>query len=326
MKYFNIPGFYDHLDLNKFFIRLQSEHPEYFYEDIKIASVFGNFHFCPWDGGRNFLYYNKQQTKEEIIRIADLYNSADIPLRLVFTNPTIEADDLHDRYCNMILRELDNGMNEVCVNSEILEEYIRDKYPKYKIVSSTTKRLITPEKSLQELNKDYYQVCLDYDLNHNLEYLESIPMELRHKVEFLSNAICRPHCPIRKQHYYYTGKAQKTWMKEGYDIDHGCNIKHTLTHPSKLGKENNLSLEDLDKYSKMGFKYFKLEGRTIPSSTMFGCYLYYFIKPEAYFEVISTVGSVMGIFVNDPNGPIKGDIKFRKDEEVSVAKNKMLLY
>lgn len=324
MKYFNIPGFYDHLELNKFIIRLQIEHPEYFYEDVKIASVFGNFHLCPWDGGRNFIYYNQQQTKEEVIQISSLYNSADIPLRLIFTNPTIEDTDVYNRYCNMILKELHNGMNEVCINSPILEKYIRENYPKYKIISSTTKRLSSPEKSLDELNKDYFQVCLDYDLNHNLEYLESIPKEQRHKVEFLSNAICKPNCLIRKKHYEYTGRAQKTWLRDKYDVYQGCNIKESITHPSKLGKGNNLSLGDIDKYNKMGFKYFKLEGRTLPSSELFGCYLYYFIKPEAYFEVITLAATVPGIFVNDPNGLLKGDISFKNREEAPVGKNLML--
>ena len=324
MKYFNIPGIYDHLDLNLFFITLQKTYPEYFYDDVKISSVFGNFHFCPWDGGRNFIYYS-QQTKEDVTHIANLYNSADIPLRLIFTNPVIQPDDLHNRYCNMILKELNNGVNEVCVNSELMENYIRENYPKYKIISSTTKRITSPEKSLEELKKDYFQVCLDYDLNHNIDFLNSIPAESRDKVEFLANAICRPKCPIRKKHYEYTGEAQRTWLREKYDIYMGCNIKENLTHPSRLGKGNNLSLADIEKYNQMGFKYFKLEGRTLPSSVVFSCYLYYFIKPEAYFEVITIASSRLGIFINDPNGIFRGEIESRQGEESQIAKNQLIL-
>lgn len=321
MKNFNIPGIYDHLDLNLFFLRLQKTNPEYFYNDIRISSVFGNFHFCPWDGGRNHAFYS-QQTKEEIQSIAEVYNSCDIPLRLVFTNPTIEETDLYNRYCNMILKTLDNGMNEVCVNSELMEKYIRENYPSYKIISSTTKRIKSSEEALKEIEKDYFQICLDYDLNHDIEFLESIPKESRHKVEFLANAICRPNCPIRKQHYAYTGKAQKTWLREQYDVFPGCNIKENLTHPTKLGKENNLSLEKIDEYYKMGFKYFKLEGRTLMSGTMLGCYLYYFIKPEAYFEVVSLAAQQIGIFVNDPNGFVHGDVSIREDN-IRIAKCKL---
>jgi collagenase-like PrtC family protease len=222
----------------------------------------------------------------------------------------------------MILKTLDNGMNEVCVNSELMEQYIRENYPSYKIISSTTKRLASANQAISELKKDYFQVCLDYDLNHNIEFLQSIPKEDRSKVEFLTNAICRPKCPIRKQHYLYTGKAQKTWLREKYDVLPGCNIEHNVTHPSKLGKENNLSLEKIDEYNKMGFKYFKLEGRTLPSSTVFGCYLYYFIKPEAYFEVIAMASTQIGIFVNDPNGFVKGEVVIQ-DDKVNLAKRKI---
>lgn len=320
MKYFNIPGIYDHLELNLFIIQLQRTNPEFFYPDVKISSVFGNFHYCPWDGGRNFLYYS-QQTKEDIQRISKIYNDCGIPLRLVFTNPAIQLDDLDNRYCNMILRELNNGMNEVCVNSDLMENYIRENYPDYKIISSTTKRITSPSEALKEIEKDYFQICLDYDLNHNIEFLESIPKENRNKIEFLSNAICRPGCPIRKQHYFYTGASQRTWLKEKYDIHPGCNIKENVTHPSKLGKENNLSLEDIEKYNKMGFKYFKLEGRTLPSATVLGCYLYYFVKPEAYFEVMTLAADRIGIFVNDPNGHFHGNIISKEGEESQVIKH-----
>ena len=52
-----------------------------------------------------------------------------------------------------------------------MENYIRENYPKYKIISSTTKRILGHDAFLEELNKDYYQVCLDYDLNHDMELL-----------------------------------------------------------------------------------------------------------------------------------------------------------
>ena len=58
MKCFNVPGPQDHAPLNDFILSLMKEHlKEAFYPDVKISSVFGNFHYCIWDGGRNFLRY-----------------------------------------------------------------------------------------------------------------------------------------------------------------------------------------------------------------------------------------------------------------------------
>ena len=69
------------------------------------------------------------------------FNSRGIPLRFTFTNPLIEEKHLSDKVCNDILKMADNGMNEVIVMSPILEQYIRENYPGYKITSSTCKQI-----------------------------------------------------------------------------------------------------------------------------------------------------------------------------------------
>lgn len=307
MKCFNLPGFDDHFPLNMFFLDLYKDHRDWFLDDVKISSVFGNFHFCPWDGGRNFPYYT-QRTKEHVQYIRDCYKKHNVPLRFVFTNPEIKEEHLYNRFCNMILKECDDGNNEVCVNSPLMEDYIRTNYPNYKIISSTTKRLATPQQALEEAEKDYYQICFDYDLNKNKEFLQSVPENKREKFEFLANAICPPKCPIRKKHYHWTGKAQLSWLRDKYDMERKCGITEGITHPDILGKRNNLSNEDIDEYYKMGYKYFKLEGRTLGSGQLIGCYLYYLIKPECYFEVISLAATIDGIFVNDANGTLRGEL------------------
>ncbi len=301
MKCFNIPGPFDHFALNMFLLTCMTEtHKEAFYPNIKVSSVFGNFHFCIWDGGRNFERYT-QLCEENIIDIADKYKHFEVPIRLIFTNPEVEEKHLHNRYCNMILDILNTGKNEIVVNSPLLEDYLRNKYPNYKYVSSTTKRIISPDKFLEELNNDkYYQVCLDYDLNKNKELINSIPKELRNKCEFLINAICPPHCPVRKRHYSVTGKSQLSFLRDKY-ILYNCGIKENITHPSILGKGNNFTLEEIDEYNKLGYKYFKLEGRTLNSPEILAQYLYYMVKPEWYWEIMVRASYWEGIFYNDAN-------------------------
>ena len=62
-----LPGLAENFKINIAFIKLFKEHPEYFYENINIGAVFGNFKFCSWDGGRIFgenAYHHS--SKEEI--------------------------------------------------------------------------------------------------------------------------------------------------------------------------------------------------------------------------------------------------------------------
>ena len=133
-----------------------------------------------------------------------------------------------------------------------------------------------------------------------MELINSIPEELRERCEFLINAICFPHCPERKKHYAATGRSQITYLKEKY-INFKCTIRHSSVHPSVLGKGNNFTLEEVDQYYKMGYKYFKIEGRTLLSSDVLMMYLYYLVKPEWWFEMIREAALVEGIFVNCPN-------------------------
>lgn len=309
---FNLPGLYEHFKLNSLIINLYNEKREIFYDNISIGSVFGNFPFCIWDGGRNFMFY-EQATKEKIQEVCGFYAQNNVAPRLVFTNPIIQESDLDDRYGNIVLSTVEQYKGEVVINSDLMKNYIQANYPKLKLVSSTTKRLVNPEKALEEIqNKEFYQICLDYDLNKNLNFLNTIPFEYRHKIEFLSNAICPPHCPFRKQHYSETGLSHLTYLKHKYTVTPYCGITDGINHPNKLGQGNNLSLEDIQKYNEMGYQYFKLEGRTLRSGSIIGNYLYYLIKPEWHYWFIETIDQE-DILINNYNSPfVYNDIQ-KKD-------------
>jgi collagenase-like PrtC family protease len=48
----------------------------------------------------------------------------------------LKDTDVHDRYANYIMRNMDNGINQVIVANPTLEEYIRNNYPNYSIIRS----------------------------------------------------------------------------------------------------------------------------------------------------------------------------------------------
>ena len=79
-------------------------------------------------------------------------------MRFTWTNSLLTEEHLQDTYCNLIMRLADNGMNQVLVNTPVLEQYLRQKYPGYQYISSTTKRILDPEKLRDELKKDYFMV------------------------------------------------------------------------------------------------------------------------------------------------------------------------
>ena len=258
--------------------------PEYFREDFKIASFFGSPAVI-WNGGRLILgnfYPEREKT------IIDGYNSRGIPYRFTFTNPSVTKEALGDRDCNMLLDMADNGMNEVIVNSPLLEEYIRKTHPNMKITSSTCKCITDIDDVKKELAEPYSLVVLDYNFNNDFEKLEKLTPEERKRCEILVNPSCVPKCPRRKEHYKYIGdvmmklndirKMQPDEMRKYVEWDCKYRAFNPYEHtPSKLC----ISPEDVfTKYSDMGFENFKIEGRATNLMVLCEQLVMYLAKPE----------------------------------------------
>lgn len=280
---FAIPGLYELNELNFNFLKYKRENPHKFYNDVNINAVYGNFQFCVWDGGRNFPSYS-QASFEEMQRIINTYtNEFDVDIRLVFTNNQLKETDYYNRFGNLCLTLCENERNEVVVGDDKFKEYIKENYPKYKIISSTTKCL-NKEELLKEFDKDYNLICLDYNLNSNIDLLKTFNKDQKEKTEFLVNAICPPGCPYRRQHYIANSLYHLSYGK-AYHMD--CKIKSGILSKETMEYKNNLSYQKIkDIYYPLGFKYFKLEGRTLPATSVLGLYLYYMVKPEYHLEIL----------------------------------------
>ena len=163
-------------------------------------------------------------------------------------------------------------------NNPVLEKYLKETYPNFKYISSTTKCLL----DLDAFNKecaDYYLTVLDFRKNSDKEFLEKI--ERKDKVELLINAYCSPDCTRRKEHYEYLSKCQLN----GDTPNQFCDI---LTHSfyDSLKLRSVIKLDELfDWFIPHGFKHFKIEGRTLHIMDALESYMYYMIKPECRDEV-----------------------------------------
>ena len=284
MTYFALPGLYEHFGVNQTLIDLKNTNPEFFL-NWDFGAIYGNFQFCIWDGGRVFTNY-QQTSFEQIQYVKDFLKDNKIPLRMIFTNPIVTEEYYYDRFCNLVTEICEDSLNELVINSEGLESYLRKEYPQYNFISSTTKCKSNPEDSLKELSKDYKYICLDYNLNRNEEYLKSIPNDLRKKVELLVNAICPPGCPNRSKHYIANGLSMLGYEKD-YAID--CKIKKSNLHPDTFKYKNNLYPEELYEYypNNFGITFFKLEGRTFSDLDVILNYARYLVKPEYQYIFIS---------------------------------------
>lgn len=190
---FHLPGLRQNYPLNMLVLSMLKQKPEWFREGVQIASFFGEFPTSLWNGGRPSNY---DQCDAAFIRnVVKSINAQGVPVRYTYTNMLLTEEDLKDPYCNFCMQAADNGMNEVMIFSPILEKYIREKYPSYKLNSSTCKEIRDISQVNEELKKDYYLVVLDYNFNNNFEELAKI--EDKARCEILVNTLCTPNCPRR---------------------------------------------------------------------------------------------------------------------------------
>lgn len=306
---FHLPGLRYNYPLNMMFLNMLKRMPEYFREDVEIASFFGEFPTSYWNGGR---YANGDQCDARFVQeVVKNINAQGVPIRFTYTNPLITENDLDDPYCNFCMKTADNGMNEVLVFSPILEEYVRKNYPSYKINSSTCKEIKDMKVLEEELEKDYNLVVLDYNLNNQFDLLTQIKQ--KEKCELLVNACCVPNCPRRGEHYQAIANQQRIALK-----NRKCPADKQIPVPGwhcEYGEKNSIyTIQDYptfispdaiwEKYIPMGFNNFKIEGRTANLFQLIDTYCYYFMKPEmkdaGRLLLISNLENSKVITVNKP--------------------------
>lgn len=287
---FHLPGLRYNFPLNMFWISLLEEHPEYFREGVEIGSCFGVFPTALWNGGRLTPAYD-QCDANFVKHVIKSLNDKGVPVRYTFTNPLLNEHDCEDPYCNFLMDEANNGMNEVMVFSPILEKYLREKYPSFAYNSSTCKEIRNVEELNAEIDKPYKYVVLDYNLNNHWELLEKV--EHKEKLEVLINTLCEPNCKRRGEHYRQIAKDQKTILLnrklpkdkqipiEHWHCQYGeYNCVHTIQdYPTFISPE-----EIWDKYIPAGINNFKIEGRTGNLFSLIDTYSFFMLKPECMGE------------------------------------------
>lgn len=283
---FHLPGLYEHYVLNMVMAGIMEQKPEFFRENAKIASFYGEFPVSLWNGGRlseSHGHCDKMVVTNAIKRI----NDKGISVRYTYTNMLLEEDDLKDDYCNFCMNAADNGMNAVIVVSPLLESYIRENYPSFKIVSSTCKCIKGLDNLNEELEKDYELVVINYKFNNSFDELEKIKDKKR--CEILVNSSCHPECKEGYQHYLAISKVQRM-IENNQKIpvdEHGApkiwNCRYCRNFTRKSNKEYSTYIKPDDvweKYVPMGFTNFKLEGRNSSVFSAIENCCSYLAKPE----------------------------------------------
>ena len=282
IAHYHLPGLFEFYELYKIFLPLYKNHRDWFYDWCDISSIYGAPEACLWGGGRT----GEGRAKAE--DVFALMNEYEISARLTFSNSLLTQKHLSDKKCNSLcaLFEKSKRQSGVIVHSDLLAEYLKEKYPHLYLISSTTKVLTDFADFEAEVNRpDFLYVVPDFRLNKSFDKLSNLSQEQKDKVEFLCNECCDFNCKARKACYENVSRKNL-----GLDvIDHKCTSPDSQNgYRFSLAMKNPafIGIEDIQNtYLPIGFSNFKIEGRGLGSAMLLEFLLYYMTKAEHQLEV-----------------------------------------
>lgn len=281
--YYHLPGLFEFYELYSVFLPLFQEHREYFYDWCEIGSIYGAPADCIWGGGRVGFGDCDLQA---VLKMMQKYG---ISARLTFSNSLLKEEHLSDKKCNELCVLFENAnekQNGIIVHSDLLLEYLKNKYPGFYFVSSTTKVLTEFEQLMNEVNRSEFRyVVPDFRLNKAFDKLEQMTGSEKEKIEFLCNECCWFGCKDRK--YCYETVSRKNLGEDcpehlcrAPESEQGYLFSKAMTNPGFIGIDDIRNI-----YMPMGFSNFKIEGRSLGSALILEFLLYYMTKPNYQLQV-----------------------------------------
>ena len=280
---FHLPGLFEFYDFYRVFLPLYRTHREYFYDWCEIASIYGAPEGCLWGGGRVGC---GNQDPHAVLALTQEYG---LSARLTFSNSLLREEHLSDRKCNDLCALFEEGgdqRNGVIVHSDLLLAYLKQQYPGFYFVSSTTKVLTDFEDLCGEINReDFRYVVPDFRLNRAFDRLNALPEAAKDKVELLCNECCWFGCKERSACYEAVsrknlGEPAGEHHCAAPDAEGGYLFSKAMANPGFIGTD---AIKNV--YLPMGFSQFKIEGRGLGSALILEFLLYYMTKPEYQLHV-----------------------------------------
>lgn len=272
---FSLPGFHEFEKLNLWIIDRYNYDRNIFFDSVIIDNIYGSVPNVVWNGGRNGPLYRLEL--DNIRKLFVKYKKRGVRLRITFTNCMLEEEHLCDKYANDILQLVDEMGFEITLSSDLLESYIRNKYPSIPIISSTTKCILDIDELNREISKDYKLVVLDYRKNADELFLKKIKNP--GKIELLLNEDCFSTCVQRMRHY--RDISLNIIMEDKLpDTEIYCQGKYRNLYDSMDQKETIRNIDLYTYYSYLGVENAKIRGRRSDFYDVLESYMYYLIKDE----------------------------------------------
>ena len=269
----SLPNFHNHVFLNLCFLTLQENNKNVFRKGYEITAAEGCFSYSIWSLDRERRY----TTRHDMETTINIYSKHNIPINYIFDNGNISKDDLSDNFSNLMLEVAHKEGNGVYVKSDLLGDYIKAKYPLYKII-----KMAAPD----EFEKNNIAIIDKYNnqfKKNDIKHKESTYITL--------NPICNSTCRHYDDHRKYIENEQVNFYRMS-DI-YICPLKRNFNFYDLKTHSNFITAEKMKDYIKAGFRNFRIDFPSMEKcvDVQYGIYdtiesyIYYMIKPENQQEV-----------------------------------------
>ena len=209
-----------------------------------VISVHDGFSGLSWSGGRE---RGSSIVPDVLESTLEQYRQRNVGFNLLFSNHLLRPNDLENAYGNRLLEQLHDERNGVVVCDGVLADYVRKRYPKYKLIRSVIQSYLDeviyrdPDaivRYFKEKLESYDQVVVPSELNLRFDILDQLNTS---KLEFLVNNNCFWHCPYALKHY--------TQIARGFcNSGRGLSTRVCLAQAATVGPERDRVIDHLRKH------------------------------------------------------------------------------
>lgn len=269
----------ENVAFNRILYNFLRDKPEAKRFDFVIESNYGSFPYVTWNGNINSNF-------GELCLERNFYEiclSHPLLIRYDFSNVLLEKNDYWDIHSNIILKNSENGSNQIEISNLDLMQYIQDKYPQYTYVFSKNADLINPLNTeiINSINSsnNFILINLPYYFNTEKELLESLIN--KNNIELIVGARCK--CPKEQIQKCLLAENYHQLYFNKYSVFQDCAIENKYTDCNEI-------YEEIKKLKSLGFSHFKIDAPAPIDLKNFNLYLIHsLIKPEYHLEILQAL-------------------------------------
>lgn len=219
----------------------------------ELESIFGFLIESPLNGGR-IRAGSLNYPPEEIEKLNDM----GVGYSFTLTSLAATPEHLEDQWTNEMLRRFENPLNSVIVAKPLVENFIRKRYPGYKLRASCMYDFKTINQ-INEATERFDIVACWPDINDKSDE-ELSGLVNKDRVMLFGAQVCLKKCgDYRLKHFYVSSLDHIAWYNQHeYGVPyHPDSSRWPFRHPCQ-GKKVGVEMEDIERFKRLGFRRIKI--------------------------------------------------------------------